>query len=94
MQVENCRQQLLPRLAHKLANCSAHKCTSAVLRILAKNEDWPPIFILNLANCLDQLLIFGSNSLVYVISFSRLLFLEANNLIQVIPLSQLAFYGY
>jgi hypothetical protein len=56
-----------------------------------QNEDWPPIFILFLPDCLGRLLILGANYLVYNISFSRLLLLEANNLIQIILLSQLVF---
>jgi hypothetical protein len=35
-----------------------------------QNEDWPPVFILNLADCLGRLLIMGTNYLVYIISFS------------------------
>jgi hypothetical protein len=71
----------------QLANFSAHKCCFCSCENACQNEDWPPIFILNLADCLGRLLILGTNSLVYIISFSLLLLLEANNLIQVIPLS-------
>jgi hypothetical protein len=58
--------------AHKTGHCSTHKLLLYNSETACQNENWPPIFILILANFLGCLLILG------ICLFNILLFLMAD----------------